>query len=243
MSARDWIGDHRRELTLGLSALQDEARTVERWGRVLAVRLAAGSRLLAAGNGGSAAEAQHLTGELVGRFLADRRPLSAIALCADSASYTAIVNDYGADEVFARQVDAHGRPGDVLVLLSTSGRSPNVVRAAERGRAAGLLVWGLTGPAPNPLAALCHASLCVPAPSTAAIQAVHLVAVHALCAALDAHLPAAVDAGVRLDAGPATPGHVTGTRDEPDRVAAARGARLVAGPAGVPAGRASGVPA
>ena len=146
---------------------------------------AAGGRLLAAGNGGSAAEAQHLTAELVGRFRADRRPFSAICLSAETSSVTAIVNDYGADEMFARQVEAHGRAGDVLVLLSTSGRSPNVVAAAERGRELGLHVWAMTGPAPNPLAAACDDALCVDAPSTATVQEFHLVALHLLCAAVD----------------------------------------------------------
>jgi phosphoheptose isomerase len=188
MSARRWIEDHERELTGALAGLRDDAAILERWGRRLAERLVAGGRLLAAGNGGSAAEAQHLTSELVGRFLAERRPFSAISLCAESSSVTAIVNDYGIDEMFARQVEAHGRAGDVLVLLSTSGRSPNVLRAAERGRQLGLLVWALTGTAPNPLAARCDETLAVAAPSTAAVQAVHLVAIHALCAALDAHL-------------------------------------------------------
>ncbi|WP_240646061.1 SIS domain-containing protein [Georgenia sp. SYP-B2076] len=188
MSALGWIDEHERELLEGLAALREDAGTVEAWGCRLAERLVGGARLLAAGNGGSAAEAQHLTSELVGRFLAERRPFSAISLCAESSSLTAIVNDYGIEEMFARQVEGHGREGDVLVLLSTSGRSPNVLRAAERGRALGLEVWGMTGPAPNPLAARCHEALCVPAPSTAAIQAVHLVAIHALCAAVDEQL-------------------------------------------------------
>jgi phosphoheptose isomerase len=183
-----WIDDHTAELADALAGLRSQAPMLERWGHRLAEDLWAGRRLLAAGNGGSAAEAQHLTAELVGRFLAERRPFSAIALCAETSSLTAIVNDYGADEMFARQVEAHGRPGDVLVLLSTSGRSPNVVRAAARGRDAGMTVWGLTGRAPCPLADLCDETLAVDAPSTAAVQAVHLVAVHALCAAVDEHV-------------------------------------------------------
>ncbi len=188
MSAQDWIDEHRAELDSALTFLQDHAGTVEQWAAELAGRLSGGARLLAAGNGGSAAEAQHLTSELVGRFLHDRRSFSAISLCSESSSVSAIVNDYGAEEMFARQVEGHGRPGDVLVLLSTSGTSPNVLRAAERARDLGLTVWGLTGPAPNPLAELCDDALCVDAPSTAAIQEGHLVAIHALCAALDRHL-------------------------------------------------------
>jgi phosphoheptose isomerase len=183
-----WLRRHAVEVEQGMASLHAQAGLVESWGRRLAAVVGDGGRLLAAGNGGSAAEAQHLTAELVGRFLAERRPLSALSLCAESSSVTAILNDYGADEVFARQVEAHGRPGDVVVLLSTSGRSPNVLAAAQRGRECGLAVWAMTGPAPNPLAAAADEALAVEAPSTAAVQEVHLVAVHALCAALDAHL-------------------------------------------------------
>src|SRR5713226_4366145 len=137
------------------SALDDiDLSRLRRWGRQLAAVLPGGGRLLAAGNGGSAAQAQHLTSELVGRFRDDRQPLSAIALHAETSTVTAVGNDYGFDEVFARQVQAHGRPGDVLVLISTSGRSANVLQAARAGRAAGLVLWALTGASPNPLAAI-----------------------------------------------------------------------------------------
>ncbi|UNX54786.1 SIS domain-containing protein [Georgenia sp. TF02-10] len=190
-NAHAWLAEHEQELVGALAALRADAPTVGRWGRALAGHLAAGGRLLAAGNGGSAAEAQHLTAELVGRFRDERRPFSAVCLGAEAATVTALVNDYGAEEMFARQVEGHGRAGDVLVLLSTSGTSPNVLRAAERGRQLGLQVWGLTGPAPNPLQARCHDAICADAPTTAAIQTIHLVAIHALCAALDAELAAA----------------------------------------------------
>lgn len=188
MNTHHWIADHDRELRRAFVALRGEAPTIDRWAGVLAGALTGGGRLLVAGNGGSAAEAQHLTAELVGRFLADRRPLSAICLSAETSSLTAVVNDYGADEMFARQVQAHGRPGDVVLLLSTSGRSPNVLVAADRAARLGLICWALTGPAPNPLAGACDDAIAVPAPSTAAVQAVHLVAIHALCAAVDAAL-------------------------------------------------------
>lgn len=179
---------HVSALSRALRNLGEQWETADRWGRHLATHLAGGGRLLAAGNGGSAAQAQHLTAELVGRYRDDRRPFSALALHAETSSITAIANDYGADEVFARQVEAHGRPGDVLVLLSTSGRSPNVVAAAERGRACGLTVWALTGPVPNALASLADDTLCVPAEETATVQEVHLVAVHLVCEALEAAL-------------------------------------------------------
>jgi D-sedoheptulose 7-phosphate isomerase len=145
-----------------------------------------GGRLLAAGNGGSAAEAQHLTAELVGRYMDDRRPLSAIALHAETSSLTAIGNDYGGDEVFARQVRAHGRPGDVLLLLSTSGRSRNLVAAVGAARESAVSTWCFTGPAPNPLHDLCDESISVAATSTATVQEGHLVLVHLLCEAVDA---------------------------------------------------------
>jgi D-sedoheptulose 7-phosphate isomerase len=147
--------------------------------------LAGGGRLLAAGNGGSAAQAQHLTAELVGRYREERRPLSAICLSAETSSLTAICNDYPADELFARQVEAHGRPGDVLVLMSTSGTSANILAAAERGRDVGVTVWAFTGPRPNPLAELADEVLAVDAPYTATVQELHLVGLHIMCAAVD----------------------------------------------------------
>jgi D-sedoheptulose 7-phosphate isomerase len=180
---------HVRSVVAALEQLEQElAAVAARWGRHLGGVLPTGHRLLAAGNGGSAAQAQHLTAELVGRYRDDRPPLSAFALHADTSSLTAISNDYGADEVFARQVAAHGRPRDVLVLMSTSGRSPNVVRAAQAGRQSGLTVWSMTGPAPNPLADLSDDVLAVTASSTATIQEVHLVALHLVCAELDVAL-------------------------------------------------------
>jgi D-sedoheptulose 7-phosphate isomerase len=163
---------------------------VGRWGSELAALLSGGGRLLVAGNGGSAAEAQHLTAELVGRYCDERQPLSALALHADTSSLTAIVNDYGAREGFARQVRAHGRAGDILLCLSTSGRSENLLCAAEAARERGLCTWALTGPAPNPLAAACDEAVPVPAEETSTIQEVHLVLIHALCEALDAELRA-----------------------------------------------------
>jgi D-sedoheptulose 7-phosphate isomerase len=155
------------------------------WGERLADVLAHGGRLLAAGNGGSAAQAQHLTAELVGRYRDERRPLSAICLSAETSSLTAICNDYPAQELFARQVEAHGRPGDVLVLMSTSGKSPNLLAAARRAREIGVTVWGFTGPVPNPLADLSDDVLSVDAPFTATVQELHLVGLHILCASLD----------------------------------------------------------
>ncbi|MFJ3139429.1 SIS domain-containing protein [Streptomyces sp. NPDC102359] len=160
------------------------------WGGRLATVLSGGGRLLAAGNGGSAAQAQHLTAELVGRYRRERRAYSALALHAETSSVTAIGNDYGFDHVYARQVDAHGRPGDVLMLLSTSGRSANLVAAAVAARRAGMEVWALTGPGPNPLMEAADEALCVTAASSATVQETHLVAVHLLCECFDAAVSA-----------------------------------------------------
>lgn len=173
------------DLATAMRRLGTDAPRIEYWGRHLARVLAAGGRLLACGNGGSAAEAQHLTGELVGRFVTDRQPLSAIALHADTSAATAIVNDYGEHEVFARQVRAHGRPGDVLISLSTSGRSLNVCTAAKTAHELGMTTWALTGAAPNPLAALCDDAIVIDAPRAGTVQEAHLAVVHALCAAVD----------------------------------------------------------
>ncbi|MEV5408999.1 SIS domain-containing protein [Thermopolyspora sp. NPDC052614] len=172
-------------LQTALEHIRPALATIGAWGERLASVLYADGRLLACGNGGSAAQAQHLTAELVGRFEKERRPFSAIPLHVDTSSLTAIVNDYRPDEVFARQVRAHGRRGDVLVCLSTSGASPNVVAAAAMAREVGMTTWAMTGPAPNALGAACDDAIAVEAAGTATVQEVHLVLVHALCSVLD----------------------------------------------------------
>ena len=189
----DLVGDltaraHLAALAAPLRALEADVDRIDAWGRHLAHVLLGGGRLLAVGNGGSAAQAQHLTSELVGRYRDDRLPLSALALHAESSSYTAICNDYGVEEAFARQVRAHGRPGDVLFALTTSGRSPNVLAALEAAADGGLTTWAVTGAAPNPAAELADDALCVEARATATVQEVHLVVVHLLCAAVDREL-------------------------------------------------------
>jgi D-sedoheptulose 7-phosphate isomerase len=181
------LARHLDALGPALLTLRQAAPTFQRWAAVLANQLSRGHRLLVAGNGGSAAEAQHLTAELVGRFSHDRQPFSAIALHADTSSVTAIANDYGYSDVFARQVRAHARLGDVVLLLSTSGASNNLLAAAEAARQAGADVWAMTGPAPNPLAAASDDAICVPG-RPATVQEAHLIAIHVLCAAFDAQL-------------------------------------------------------
>jgi len=191
---------HLAQLDAPLAALTVEAPRIDRWGRRLAAVLLGGGRLLAAGNGGSASQASHLTSELVGRYRDDRPPFSALALCSETSAITAIGNDYGVAEVFARQVRGHGRPGDVLVALSTSGRSANVLAAVEAAGACGMTSLALSGRPGNPLAARCDDALCVDSAHTATIQEVHLIAIHMLCAAVDAALaspPLTVAGGAR----------------------------------------------
>ena len=179
---------HLDDLSGCLLELRRELARLERWSQRLGSLLLGGGRLLAAGNGGSAAQAQHLTGELVGRYRDERPPLSAIALHAETSSLTAIGNDYGPDEIYARQVRAHGRPGDVLLALSTSGASANVLAAVDTANEMDLATWALAGPRSCPLVEACDDAISVDAPSTATVQECHLVAVHLLCAGIDAHV-------------------------------------------------------
>jgi D-sedoheptulose 7-phosphate isomerase len=183
------MNGHEHLVALGgaLEHLEDELPRLERWGRKLALVLLEGGRLLTVGNGGSAAQAQHLTAELVGRYMEDRPPFSGIALHADTSALTALVNDYGADEAYARAVRAHGRPGDILVALSTSGRSPNVLAATAAALSLRIHVFALTGSAPNPLADAADEAICVSG-KTPTVQEVHQVIIHLLCEAFDSAL-------------------------------------------------------
>ena len=156
-------------------------------GRVIAAAdavtaaLRAGRKVLVCGNGGSAADSQHFVAELVGRFTRERRAWPALALSADSSILTAVGNDYGFERVFARQVEAHGQPGDVLIGISTSGGSPDVLAAVEAARAAGLTTIGLTGCDGGALGRAVDIHLNVPSPSTARSQEVHCTLLHVLC--------------------------------------------------------------
>jgi D-sedoheptulose 7-phosphate isomerase len=182
---------HLRTLRRALASLEWEFDRLDQLGTDLAALLLQGGRLLAVGNGGSAAHAQHLTAELVGRYRTERPPLSAISLHSDTSALTAIANDYGFEEAFARQVRAHGRAGDVLVAFSTSGASPNVLAAVLAARDTGLTTWSLTGPAPNDLHTLCDDGFAVDA-ETPTVQEIHQVAVHILCDAVDRAVAAAL---------------------------------------------------
>jgi D-sedoheptulose 7-phosphate isomerase len=185
--ADELVREHIRSVAPALQKLSEQSERLAGWAAELAVRLSNGHRLLVAGNGGSAAETQHLTAELVGRFARDRRPFSAIALSSETSSITAIGNDYGFDDVFARQVRAHGRSGDVHLLLSTSGRSRNLLNAARAANELGMTGWALTGRSPNPLEAVCDEAIALGA-SHPHVQEAQLVAVHALCVAFDANV-------------------------------------------------------
>jgi D-sedoheptulose 7-phosphate isomerase len=178
-----------------LTAMAEDAAlcaTAARVAEVTAAALGSGRKLLLCGNGGSAADAQHWAAELVGRFLRDRPPLPAIALTTDSSALTCIGNDYGFEQVFARQVTALGQGGDVLFALSTSGNSANVLAALEVARGRGLVCVGFTGAREGRMDALCDLLLRVPSTETARIQEGHEALGHALCGAIEARLfPAA----------------------------------------------------
>lgn len=162
------------------------APAVERAARRMADALEAGGKLLFCGNGGSAADSQHLAAEFTGRFVHDRRPLAAIALCTDSSQLTCIANDYAFERVFERPVRALARPGNVLVAISTSGRSANVLRAVEAARELGVASIGLLGRDGGPIAAIVDDALIVPWDTTARIQEAHIFIGHALCAQVEA---------------------------------------------------------
>ncbi len=150
--------------------------------------LAAGGQLLIAGNGGSAADAQHIVAELTGRFLRERRPFRALALHANTSALTAVGNDYGYEFVFARELTAHARPGDVLLAISTSGNSPNILRAIEAARQCRVSVIGLTGEAGGQMRAACDLCLCVPCTSTPRMQEMHITIGHTICELLEERL-------------------------------------------------------
>jgi D-sedoheptulose 7-phosphate isomerase len=169
--------------------LHEQANALERAIELVAGALAAGRKLLLFGNGGSAADAQHIAAEFVGRFQRERRPLAAIALTTDTSALTSIANDYGYDDVFARQVRALGARGDVALAISTSGRSPNVLRAVDACREVGVETIGLTGGDGGTLQDQVHLCLRVSASThPARIQETHILIGHVLCELVDRRL-------------------------------------------------------
>jgi D-sedoheptulose 7-phosphate isomerase len=179
-----------RQVASNMARMADSAYvdTVGRAADLLYDAFSSGQKLLVFGNGGSSADAQHLTAELVGRFAFDRKPLPAIALTTNQAILTAWSNDQSFADVFARQIDALGAPGDVAWGISTSGTSPNVVNGLKRARERGLRTIGMTGQGGGEVAGLCDVLLAVPLDVTARIQEVHLVTYHGICAALETRL-------------------------------------------------------
>lgn len=160
-------------------------RRLEAIGALTVGALKAGRKVLVCGNGGSASQADHFAGELVGRFRGERPSLPAIALSSSPAGVTAIGNDYGYDRIFARQVESLGAAGDVLFALTTSGKSPNVLEAVKQAKMQGVVTVGFLGKDGGPLAPLCDHTLIVPSQSTARIQEMHILAIHIVCEMID----------------------------------------------------------
>ena len=191
MSDHDIAAAHFRR---SLDVLAHAAGDAEFGAAILAIAqavehsLRAGGKVMLAGNGGSASDAQHIAGEFLSRLRFDRHPLPAIALTTDSSVLTAIGNDYGYERVFERQVRGLGQEGDVLLAISTSGRSPNILRAIAAGRELGLVTIGLTGSTGGEMAALCDLCLHAPSDSTPLIQQIHITAGHVICGLVEERL-------------------------------------------------------
>lgn len=175
------IADYLAETHALIGRLRELDAEIERTAEVWIAALRAGRKIMFCGNGGSAADAQHLSAELVGRFLYDRDPLAAVALTVDTSALTAIGNDYGYEAVFSRQVKGIGQAGDVLVGLSTSGNSANVLRAFEAARSMGIVTIGLTGEGGGKLAALSDVLIAVPHRLANHIQEAHITVGHLIC--------------------------------------------------------------
>ena len=177
-----------RSAYVKLLCLQEQAGAVEEIGKALVRALRAGRRIYLFGNGGSAADALHLAGELEGRFLRERRGLPVLALTANTSTLTSVGNDYGYERTFARLVEAHVRKGDAVVAISTSGNSPNVIEGVRRARKAGAVTIGLTGGRGGKLRKAADLCLCVPSTDTQRIQECHITVGHILCDLIESSL-------------------------------------------------------
>ncbi len=166
---------------VALQAVRALEGDIDAAARTIVDSMSADGLLLLAGNGGSAGDAQHIAGEFVGRFLKERRALPAIALNTNSTIVTAIGNDYGFEKVFSRQVEAHGKPGDVLIAISTSGNSANVIEAAQVAKRIGMKVIGMTGRSGGALKPICDICLAIPSDETPRVQEMHILIGHILC--------------------------------------------------------------
>ena len=179
-----WVMDYISESDVVMRTFADDARAAETLLAIankIAISLAEGQKLLVAGNGGSAGDAQHIAGEFISRLFFDRGPLAAIALTTDTSVLTAIGNDYSYERVFERQVLGVGRKGDVLLGISTSGTSPNIIRALEAAREVGIVTLGFTGSRAGPMDELCSHVFHAPSEKTSMIQQIHIVAAHIIC--------------------------------------------------------------
>jgi len=189
----DYARKYLKESQDALATCAKDAGFFETLGKisdVLASALSGGRKVLLCGNGGSAADAQHIAAELMGRFEKERAPLAAIALTTDTSALTAIGNDYGFEQVFERQVRGLGVKGDALIVLSTSGKSKNVLRALDAARERGLVRIGFTGAKGGDMQARCDLLLCAPSERTAIIQQIHIVAAHIVCGLVERRLGA-----------------------------------------------------
>lgn len=188
-TAKDAIEPLQRSLEEHLQTIQsllsEKLGEIERTGSALCATLAAGNKVLLCGNGGSAADAQHIAAELVGRYEQPRKAFPAIALTTDTSALTALSNDYGYDEVFARQVLGLAQPGDLLIAISTSGTSSNIVKAVQTAKNLGCQTLALTGCSGEPLASLCDFSLVVPSNRTSRVQEAHITIGHLWCEMVD----------------------------------------------------------
>jgi D-sedoheptulose 7-phosphate isomerase len=191
MKAQDALRNYLSETAAALSAIEKDLTLHASFDDACHACISAYqnvSKILIAGNGGSAADAQHFAGELVSRFYFDRPALAAIALSTDTSILTAIGNDYGFEDVFARQIQALGQKGDVFIAISTSGNSSNILKAIEQAKLKGLTVIGLTGRTGGKMKAMCDICLCAPSDSTPRIQECHLLIEHSLCACIEEKL-------------------------------------------------------
>ncbi|WP_407155633.1 D-sedoheptulose 7-phosphate isomerase [Bradyrhizobium sp. STM 3557] len=188
MSSNDLIASHLAESLAAFERTSEDATLLETARKIAAAIVAAlraGNKLLLVGNGGSAADAQHIAAEIVGRYKQERPAYAAIALTTDTSALTAIGNDYGYDQVFARQVEGLGQRGDVLLAISTSGRSPSILNALINARARGLTTVGFTGSKGQAMGDLCDLLLVAPSEDTPIIQQIHLATAHGICAAVE----------------------------------------------------------
>jgi D-sedoheptulose 7-phosphate isomerase len=182
--SKDPIGAHLKQSLAGLERANGDAALRATAGAIASAMVAAlrsGHKILLIGNGGSAADAQHIAAEIIGRYKHDRPAYAALALTTDTSALTAIANDYGFEQLFARQIEGLGQRGDVLLALSTSGRSPNILAALRTARERGLVTIGFTGSKGRALGALCDHLLVSPSDDTPVIQQIHLAVAHGIC--------------------------------------------------------------